>query len=248
MSLQINIVISGSGLIDTSKKVGFFGLSYSNLAADIQPVPQYQGPTYPDHVVGRMLLSVDPSVTMFRNTPQTFDQVLSLIGGFASLVMTVLGIAIGGYHAFNVETVMIANIYNIEDDRTVGPVPDKNWREVVEDSLGKRKQYEYSWFNSCGALFVCMCCENTFDCCKGCNKQKKRHEKTVLKLKKEMDLVNFIRNQRVARFNSEQSLRAYQAYFINKFHKYCIWDEDCEHVLENDHYNDKDFLDGDVTP
>ena len=76
---------------------------------------------------------------MFRNTPQTFDQVLSLIGGFASLVMTVLGIAIGGYHAFNVETVMISNIYNTEYDRQTGPSNDKNWREVIEDSLVKRK-------------------------------------------------------------------------------------------------------------
>jgi hypothetical protein len=140
---------------------------------------------------------------MFRNTPQTFDQVLSLIGGFASLVMTVLGIAIGGYHAFNVETVMISNIYNTEYDRQTGPSNDKNWREVIEDSLVKRKEYTYSWFDSMGALFVCMCCERNCNCAKGCNKRSKRHDKTVLKLKKEMDLVNFIRNQRVSRFNNE---------------------------------------------
>jgi hypothetical protein len=41
ISLQINIVVSGNGLIDDSKKVGFFGLSYSQLAAEVRPVPQY---------------------------------------------------------------------------------------------------------------------------------------------------------------------------------------------------------------
>lgn len=49
--------------------------------------------------------------------------------------MAVLGVGIGGYHSFNVETVMISNIYNRENNRKVGPIPGKNWREVVEDSL-----------------------------------------------------------------------------------------------------------------
>jgi len=69
ISLQINIVISGNGIIDTSKKVGFFGLSYSNLAANIQALPAYEGPKLPDGVVGIVQLSVDPALTKFRNTP-----------------------------------------------------------------------------------------------------------------------------------------------------------------------------------
>jgi hypothetical protein len=35
ISLQVNIVISGNGLIDTSKKEGFHGLCYSQLASDV---------------------------------------------------------------------------------------------------------------------------------------------------------------------------------------------------------------------
>ena len=155
--------------------------------------------------------------------------------------MTVLGIAIGGYHAFNVESVMITNIYNSENDRQTGPSKDKNWREILEESLKKRSQYNYSWFDSMGSLFVCMCCERNCACAKGCNSRRKKHEKTVLKLNKEMDLVNFIRNQRVSRFNNEQSLRAYQAYFINKFHKYCI---DDGMATEEEDDNGRDFLNG----
>ena len=112
----------------------------------------------------------------------------------------------------------------------------------MEDSLVKRKEYHYTWFDSMGSLFVCMCCERNCECAKGCNARRKRHEKTVLKLNMEMDLVNFIRNQRVSRFNNEQSLRAYQAYFINKFYKYCIHDENEETGSSDD--NGRDFLNG----
>lgn len=39
-----------------------------------------------------------------------------------------------------------------------------------------------------------------------------------------MDLVTFVRNMRLSNFNNEMTLNAYQAYFINKFRKYCVPD------------------------
>jgi len=104
---QRNIVISNSGLFDTSQKQGFDkGLNFPQFSAVSTPTPPYFGKVE-SGLVGRIRLMVDPGIVIQRYTPMTLDTVLSLIGGQLSLFMWVLTLLLMYYHYFNMETALI---------------------------------------------------------------------------------------------------------------------------------------------
>jgi len=165
ISLTKNIVISGNGIIDVSKSSGFHGLNLNTLDIEAQPTPMYNGPTgvkFKD-TVGVVLLAVEPATRLIRYTPQTLDQIASLIGGFASLVMTVLGIAIAGYHQFYKELNMISNIYTHEGQDCQSN-DDLGYQDAIQKALRVRSEYHYNWFVYTFSSCVCRCCESRCKC------------------------------------------------------------------------------------
>jgi hypothetical protein len=91
-------VVSASGLLDKSKTEGFnAGLHYLQLNANTFTSPPKYSPEADPNVIGIIEMSVDPAVEKTRYTPQTIDQIFSLIGGFVSLVMTGVGVVVGSY-------------------------------------------------------------------------------------------------------------------------------------------------------
>jgi len=67
-------------------------------------------------LIGKVNLGLKGKIVLDRFTPQTLDQILALIGGFASLIMTVFGVVIHTYHNFILEKKLIQTIYTREGE------------------------------------------------------------------------------------------------------------------------------------
>jgi hypothetical protein len=69
IGLEYNVVVSADGLLDESGKSGFNGTTFPQLVAEPQNGVAYHGPKPSDSLLGEIMLSAEPSITMYRYTP-----------------------------------------------------------------------------------------------------------------------------------------------------------------------------------
>jgi len=175
----------------------------------------YNGPVENPAIMATFNMGIDNKVVLARFTPQTLDQVLALVGGFASLIMTVFGVTISYYHNFNLDRLLIQSIYTQEGDGR--DEMQGQPKQVIEKQLLERREYSYSFKEFFASNLICLCCEKKFDCSKGCVRRKKTHNETAQRLKEELDILGYLKQSRLGQFNTNIRFKPYQQWFISKF-------------------------------
>ena len=147
----------------------------------------------------------------------SLDLILGLVGGFTAIIWLLLGIIIGPYEEFKFNNSLIGSIYPTSPQRDEDEPPIDNRKDAhqaLEGTVVERGKFWYRY-----SEYFCTWFLRCFICCAKCKDSRwwknrdfryKRYEKAVENLKKEIDILKHIGNQRSSEFISKLILRKHQ--------------------------------------
>jgi hypothetical protein len=129
------------------------------------------------------------------------------------------------YGTFQLETKLLRSFYSV-DKSIAGHKIDKKQDDVrlsLAEMLSHRKSYQYRFISYCCTRFACLCFKKR---CKKAIAKEKLHNDSVIRLKRELDIVSFVRDQRLSSFAHKLTMSGHQRWFISKFQKFNLSKED----------------------
>jgi hypothetical protein len=117
------------------------------------------------------------------------------------LVIGVLNAIVGTYGSFSMYNSLISSIYKIEGGSVSEAAQAENengdhWNGEISSILTSRLDYANNFCANFFGVFCCSCCTNRWDCSRQCALRRARHEESVKRLSKELDLLDFIKFMR----------------------------------------------------
>ena len=130
-----------------------------------------------------------------------------------------------GYGQFQVETKLLRSFYSV-DKSMAGHIIDRKESDVrlsLAEMLSDRKDYQYHFVTYFCTIFACCCLKKK---CKKALAQKRLHRDSVARLYRELDIVSFVRDQRLSSFAHKLTMSGHQRWFVSKFQKFNLSMED----------------------
>ena len=109
-----------------------------------------------------------------------------------------------------------------EENEKKPPTSGQGQKDIIEELTERRIAYRNSYCEFMFGAFCCGCCRRQWKCSDDCAKRRRAQISTYEKLNKEIDFVEYVRLKRLAEFTTSINVPVHQAYFVNKFRKYCI--------------------------
>ena len=159
-------------------------------------------------------------------TVTSIDILLGLIGGFVSLIWSLLGYFLGGYENFRFQQELISEVYSTTDNQRMkrDREPDNydDARKDLTHSLESKALYDYFYLDYLAAsLMKCFCCcFSKRKCYRKRIKKLQRHEFAQEQLTAETDFFTFLKLLRLTDFMSRLMLKEYQRSLIPYFKRY----------------------------
>ena len=103
-------------------------------------------------------------------------------------------------------------------------------RNSLAEMLSNRSHYSYNYWDYVCAHFTC--CFTRWTKCRSSSHRRRFHDESVRRLMQELDIVAFVRDQRLSSFAHKLTMNGHQRWFVNKFQKYNLATEDQEKMEE----------------
>jgi len=150
---------------------------------------------------------------------------ISDTSSFTFMLYVLLSVLMSGYGKFQLETKLLRSFYSV-DKSMAGHIIDRDESDIrssLAEMLSHRKNYQYHFMVYFCTPFACCCLK------KKCTKaiaQKRLHRDSVARLYRELDIVSFVRDQRLSSFAHKLTMSGHQRWFVSKFQKFNLTMED----------------------
>jgi hypothetical protein len=123
---------------------------------------------------------------------------LSFFGSITVILFGCLYVILIPYESFQLELQMLKSFYSVSEHEAGSKInkDESDIRLSMAEMLSHRKQYEYSFCEHLLTRFACCCRKK----CKNLRQQRTLHNESVERLMRELDIVSFVRDQRLSSF------------------------------------------------
>ena len=124
-----------------------------------------------------------------------------------------------GYGKFQLETELLRSFYSVDTGMAghVIDVKENDARLSLAEMLSHRRDYQYNFMKYFFTTCACCCLKKK---CKKALAKRRLHQDSVARLYNELDIVSFVRDQRLSSFAHKLTMSGHQRWFVSKFQKF----------------------------
>jgi len=135
----------------------------------------------------------------------SFTQFFDFIAGLGATMVWAYGfltIFVGPYDAFHLRLQLLKSFYSVDSDEKHGrghliDTDESDIRLSLAEMLSHRKEYDFTFWTNAKAKFACYCLRRK---CHKAVQYRKVHQSSIKRLLRELDIVSFVRDQRLSSF------------------------------------------------